>query len=533
MNGPRKLILAIMFVILAAGFSAASDIYIAQNAAGGNTGADCADAHSAAWFNSSSNWGSNAGLIGPGTTVHLCGTFTGSITAQGNGTSVSPITILFDAASSANISMAALPTSGAIIVDNRSWIVIDGNNQSGIIQSTNNGSSAGGYGNQVCSVAVHASGAGNITVRELQILNIYVHTSTSDGTAGGCNGVGPPGAVYFPYGTGSITIDHVIATYCATCFNGDAGTSGSITVSNSTCQNFDHCLGAGNNSTAAVVKGPVYFFGNSLNGMTAWDSTSNVWHHDGIHLFAYCSDGGSYCAGTYWNHVYIYNNHFYGDPGANFNSWIFNEENIHNEWIFNNLIDSSARPLANGAGPVYGQGTTVAAVNNTLIGSGSESVTNLNMGGPNVTNQNNVNCTGQLESVAGSDESGQNGTTIAALDHNFYMSGNNNSFIWKGSFMSFGQFSQWESDSGETNSNTSASCTVNSSGTLQAGSVAIGGGANLFSTCNGQSVPGLGALCCDASGTARPSSGSWDAGAFSYGTGSGPNPPTGLQASVQ
>ena len=71
MNGPRKLLLAVMFVILAATFSAASDIYIAQNATGGNTGADCADAHAASWFNSSSNWGSGSGKIGPGTTVHL------------------------------------------------------------------------------------------------------------------------------------------------------------------------------------------------------------------------------------------------------------------------------------------------------------------------------------------------------------------------------------------------------------------------------------------------------------------------------
>ena len=31
---------------------------IAQNAAGGNTGADCADAHAVSWFNTSSNWGS-------------------------------------------------------------------------------------------------------------------------------------------------------------------------------------------------------------------------------------------------------------------------------------------------------------------------------------------------------------------------------------------------------------------------------------------------------------------------------------------
>lgn len=530
----RNLFFSFIFFSMLSVFASASDIYIAQNAAGGNTGADCADAHSAAWFNSSANWGSGAAQIGPGTTVHLCGTFSGALTAQGSGTSGSPITILFDSATSGQISMPALPSSGALVLDGRAWITVDGNNQIGVIKSTDNGSAAGGYGNQVCSLAISASGAGNITVRELQILNLYVHTSPSDTTAGGCTGVGPPGAVYFPGGTGSITIDHVVATYCATCFNGDAGTTGTVTVSNGSCTNFDHCLGMGNNNTTPTVKGPVYFYNMGLDGMAAWDSTTNVWHHDGIHLFAYCSDGGSYCAGTYWNNVYIYNNHFYGDPGANMNSWIFNEENIHNEWAFNNLIDTSARALSNGGGPVYGQGNTVHFVNNSFIGNPSQSVTNLNMGGPNVTSQNNASCNAQLVGVASTDESGNQSTSISALGNNYYMNGNTNAFIWEQTFLGFSQFSSWESDSGEVNSKTSPGCSINSNGTLQAGSIAIGGGKNLYSTCNGQANPGIGALCYDAAGNSRPSSGAWDAGAFSYQTNAGgPTPPTDLQAVVQ
>ncbi len=531
MNAPRKVLLASILVIFATAFSTAGDIYIAQNAAGGNTGADCADAHAAAWFNSASNWGSAGSQIGPGTTVHLCGTLTSALTAQGNGTSGSPITILFDSATSGNISMPALPQNGAIVLNGLSYITIDGNNQVGIIQSTNNGSSAGGYANQVCSLAISASGSSNITVRYLQILNIYVHTTTSDNNAGGCSGVGPPGAVYFPNATGPVTVDHTIMTYCATCLNGDSAAS-AVTVSNSTCENFDHCLGMGNQN-AASVWGPVYFYNNTVDGMTAWDSTNNVWHHDGVHLWAYCTDGSSYCSGTYWTQVYIYNNHFDGDPGANFNSWIFNEENIRNEWVFNNIFDNSARALQNGAGPVYGQGNNTHYWNNTFIGNSSQGVTNLNTGGPSVTSENNVNCSGQLISMMNADESGQQPTTVTALDHNYYMSGNSNAFIWKGTFLSFSDFSNWESDSRETNSAVSSSCTVNSNGTLQSGSIAVGGGTNLYTTCNGQATPGLGALCSDYNGTARPSTGAWDAGALSYSTSAQPNPPTGLQASVQ
>jgi hypothetical protein len=513
--------------------AAASNLYIAQNAAGGNTGADCADAHAASWFNSGGNWGSGTSQIGPGTTVHLCGTITSALTAQGSGNSSSPITILFDSATSGNISMPAIPTSGAIVVSGSNYITIDGNNQVGIIQSTNNGSPQGGYANQVPSVAIAASGAGNITVQNLQMLNLYVHSSPLDESAGGSMGVGPPSAVYFPNATGAITLNNVVMTYCAACVNGNAPPGIAVTVSNSTCNNFDHCLGMGNQSNSAQVLGPVYFFNNTIENTEPWDTTQNNFHHDGVHLWAYCSDGSSYCAGTYWNSIYIYNNHFFGSLGQNFNSWIFNEENIRNEWTFNNIIDTSSMPMQNGAGPAYAQGNTIHFVDNTFLGNTGAGVTNLNMGGPSVTNQNNVNCNAQLTSITSTDESGTQNTSITALNHNYYMSGNGNAFIWKGTFLSFSGFPAWESDSGETNSSTSSGCTVNSDGSLQANSIAIGGGTNLYSTCNGQPSPGLGALCSDQSGNPRPSSGSWDAGALSYNSSAPPAPPTGVTATVE
>jgi hypothetical protein len=63
--------------------------------------------------------------------------------------------------------------------------------------------------------------------------------------------------------------------------------------------------------------------------------------------------------------------------------------------------------------------------------------------------------------------------------------------------------------------------------TLQAGSPAIGAGANLTSL--GQIF-----LDSDKNGNSRPSSGAWDVGAFSSGSGpSRPNPPTNVKASAQ
>src|SRR5579872_2267748 len=134
-NGARKLLLAVMFVFCAVGFSAAGDIYIAQNATGANTGADCADAHAASWFNSSSNWGSGSGKIGPGTTVHLCGTFTSQMVGHGSGSSSSPITIHFE--SGAKISVPYCPTNGCMNLNGLSWITVDGGTPCGPSTSCN------------------------------------------------------------------------------------------------------------------------------------------------------------------------------------------------------------------------------------------------------------------------------------------------------------------------------------------------------------------------------------------------------------
>src|SRR5260370_40682380 len=66
------LILAFLFSALPAG---AKDFYIAANQAGAGTGTGCSSAKSYTWFNNTASWGTGAAQIGPGTTVHLCGTF--------------------------------------------------------------------------------------------------------------------------------------------------------------------------------------------------------------------------------------------------------------------------------------------------------------------------------------------------------------------------------------------------------------------------------------------------------------------------
>src|SRR5271167_3518712 len=62
--------------LLFASTASANDVYISQNGNGG--GSSCSDTQSATYFNTPGNWGSGGNQIGPGTTVHVCGTFTGT-----------------------------------------------------------------------------------------------------------------------------------------------------------------------------------------------------------------------------------------------------------------------------------------------------------------------------------------------------------------------------------------------------------------------------------------------------------------------
>ena len=101
MNKRIGIVFALLVFLAGAVPAMANDIYIAQSAVGGANGADCADAFPVNFFNTAGNWGSAAGQIGPGTTVHLCGTITfpansTGLTALGSGSSTSPITILFE-----------------------------------------------------------------------------------------------------------------------------------------------------------------------------------------------------------------------------------------------------------------------------------------------------------------------------------------------------------------------------------------------------------------------------------------------------
>src|SRR5690242_4189675 len=86
----------LLVALLAPAQAAVNDVYIAQNGTGNGSG--CSSPLDVSYFNQSSHWTSgvpSGTQIGPGTTVHLCGMFTGAagsseLTTKGDGTSTSP-----------------------------------------------------------------------------------------------------------------------------------------------------------------------------------------------------------------------------------------------------------------------------------------------------------------------------------------------------------------------------------------------------------------------------------------------------------
>jgi Legume lectin domain len=173
----KKLILLLGWIFFALPAAAAtSNIYITQNGTPGGTGASCTNALSAGWFNTPANWGTG-GQIGPGTTVHLCGTFTGTagstmLTAHGSGASGNPITILFEPG--AILTAPYWYWGGAIVLSGQSWIVVNGdinNGRQGIIQNTDNGSHRT-YQQQ--SRLIYSDGCSNCTIENITLADGYV-----------------------------------------------------------------------------------------------------------------------------------------------------------------------------------------------------------------------------------------------------------------------------------------------------------------------------------------------------------------------
>jgi len=534
---PPNPFLAIIFVLAfsALGFSSATNVYITPD--GSSQGACTSSPQNPAWFNSASNWGSGASQIGPGTTVTICGTFTGvagstEFTFQGNGTSGSPITLLFDSGAVVQApyfapSGGGTQCGGAICILNRSYVTIDGGT-SGIIQNTANGQT---LTYQKSSEAIEGFSCSSCTVRNLNIVNMYIHPTNN----GGGGSIDQTQVRAISMSGSNWTVNNNTIHDCGWCLfqaygNNDTNTQ----IYNNNIYNMDHgwmlATGSSNSFTNA------FFHDNQVHDTGNWDASGCPFHHDGIHTFG---TNGSKMSG-----VYIYNNYFYGSWGSCQTGFIFIEgggsstpSHMQSFAVWNNvgIVGAGSGLDTNGwFGLFSGESGTQQVFNNTILGpnNSDNSLCYSMYGLSNLSFQNNVvtNCGDPVEI--------NSSTFLAAnVDHNFYGTscGNgNNCFVWNNNFK--GSFPNWKPaclcDSHGLQSN---SALLNSDGSPQTGSPVIGAGMNLTSIATGI----LASLKDDTSQgdkrtpAARPPSGNWDAGAFLFGSGGGaPNPPTGLAAVV-
>jgi len=516
-SGPAKgryrwaKILAALTIACAA--ASAKDIYIAQAATGSADGASCASASAVTFFNNAANWGAGASQIGPGTTVHLCGTISSQMTTRGSGVSGSPIIILFEP--NAKISLPACDsTNGCLSIANRNYITVDGGT-SGIIENTANGT---GLPNSVDSIGVVVTSCSNCVVQNLTIRNLYVHSSPSD-----THNFNADGAIYSAAVTSgsNLVIQNNTMHDCHWCvfFNyGQGGNISNISFINNNIYNTDHGIamaGYGLGGGSQVLTGLV-ISGNSFHDFSNWDTTANAYHHDGVHLF---SNNNASASGSR-----IYNNSCYGNLGANVTSCFFIEQASPGTLIFNNLMSNFTAPGGNFGLIGFGDNNGGGVYNNTMIGPGNNAFYCLMIATPSSGSpanfENNV-MSGCWMGTAYYNLS----PIVGTLDYNAYGDAGSSTVGYKIQGGINYDLSGWRSFTGkESHSLYAVSLNLSSNGTPSSGSAVIGAGANLTSL-------GIAELNSDRAGVARPATGSWAIGAYQYSASSTPpSPPLGLNA---
>ncbi len=478
---------AALAVISVVSVASAKDIYIAQNALGGNTGADAADAHAASWFNTAANWGSGSTQINPGDKVHLVGTFTAGITVQASGNPGNPTQIVFDPG--ANFTAPYINTF--IELQSYNYLVIDGQNQ-GYLQNTANGV---GQANTGGATGVDASPTiGYINIQNLRMTNLFTRPVNSTSTADGGNGVSIAGlnnpknivisnnviindehGVWFTYGTASTSANWII------CSN--------------IIQGCNWHIGIADGVSSATLSG-VNIFGNKLDYWGAWDQPSDYFHHNGIYIYGASGNSVVHNVNIYGN---IIGPHF--GQASYTSSGIFFYSNVGNG-ISGNIYDNLIYATQGGANDgflMFWNGGPVLCANNTLDGGGVAPHAMYTLTSTvYFTNNIAVNFAGST--ISGGD------SVVTSHDYNCY----------------YGSADSGLSETHAVHANPLFVSAAAANYNLQATSPCIGKGINLAGVFNTDLLGGI-----------RSLSSPWDMGAFAYGAGSNTNVPPVVSAIAQ
>jgi hypothetical protein len=329
----------------------AEDIYIAQSSAGGDTGANCANAHAITWFNTAGNWGADAGDITAGDTVYFCGTLTSTATVQGSGSAGSPITLKFSAgANFTSTTNWGTGASAAIYATGKDYITIDGNNV-GIIANTSNGDGE--------SHGVSLDGCDNAEIKNLTVQNIYVHEYDVGGLvhAYGIQAVDCNSLSIHNNTINNAYIGINVGTTAAAAMNDVDIYSNTISSCN---WGIGVALGTDNSSMDDVK-----IYSNNITMGYNWYDTADENHANGMHIFG---------RSTYQiTNLQIYSNIVAGNCNVHTTGYIFIELDAISPKIYNNLLVGVTNKPANGY--IYIKATSIASspllYNNTIVGSTS------------------------------------------------------------------------------------------------------------------------------------------------------------------
>jgi hypothetical protein len=343
-------LLALVVLALAAAVGAraqAPNIYVTQS--GSASGACVTGVQTPTFFNTTANWGTGAGQIGPGTRVTICGTITSTLSFQGSGTSGHPVTLFFD--TGANISQAFCGAGGGsscLDLAGKQWIVIDGavpcgvisyhalypeSTCNGIIQATANGTVLANHNGT--SSGITAGSSCNVEIKNIDLRNIYVRTSTTD-IVNDPSGLERPWGVDIGNNACNISIHDSKfhdANWMLTSIQCSGSGSAGLTFYNNDIYNMNHGIAVGvcTNSNSGTV-----IHHNHLGSMVNWDDTTgqNNYHHDPIHFYTAVQSNqvsGSITGAS------IYSNWFDGNLGITNTGHIFFEGPITAN-IFNNVF---------------------------------------------------------------------------------------------------------------------------------------------------------------------------------------------------
>jgi hypothetical protein len=482
--------------------------------------------------------------------TYICGTITcanNTTTAfafQSSGTSGSPLQLNFDTGAvltcPAWVGSSSPGQGGAINTNGQSYITINGGPTCGWSSATLavtacNGSIVNTANGTGLTYAINTAGIGilgataHLLIENIDCHNMYQYTAGSGDNDGNYTGQNCVSIDYTNHAQTDITIKNFIFHDAGWLIN--SGYDGITIGPGGEMYNADH-----DTANAAVH---AYIFNNHMHGWKLWDNGSNF-HHDGDHCYA-TSAGASTVQ-------YVYNNQ-YDDDGSvtGMNAYVFMEGNgsgtscfvnsaTGGAYIFNNvgvgsgLTAADIYVIGNGSGSNTNNIANLLFANNTMIGN-QPTDTGAN-GAMAFAQANNFqyynNAVGGLPPLIAQKSNFVN--YLANPDYNFWENASvSGAAAYQANGVSSGSFATWQARGNDAHGGALLTSTtyfgLNSacvSGSLAAncapvvGSPLIAAGKNLTSICSGQPNPGLGALCFDIQGNARPSTGAWDVGAYNY-----------------